>query len=76
MTVSTPMVGRHLVSFRLADLPETIRQRGKDVALRRALRAGDSPFDRFAIGMAADVPSDTVYWVSRAAWDRVMRRRR
>lgn len=60
-----------LTPFRLTDLPETIRQRGKDVALR----AEDNVMERVRIGIAAERPSDRIYWVPTHAYERVMRRR-
>jgi hypothetical protein len=56
------------VSFTLRDLPEQLLQRGKDVALR----AEDNPIRRVEIGMAAERPSATVYWIPAAAFERVV----
>lgn len=67
MSTSPPRRGGGLQPFRLGDVPEGIRLRGKEVALRRE----DSPLERLRIGMAAENPSPRVYWISRAAWERV-----
>ncbi len=69
---ASPAVGRGLRSFRLADVPEHLRLRGKDVAMRRC----DSPFERVAIAVAAERPSSRVYWIPAEAWERVMKQRR
>ena len=64
-----------LVSFRLGDLPEEIRLRAKDRLLRGAdpkLPNLDSLADRVAVGIAAERPSDRVYWIPKPAWERVM----
>jgi hypothetical protein len=63
----SPRNGR-LVSFTLRDLPEKVLQHGKTVAMR----AEDNPIRRVEIGMAAERPSGTVYWIPEAAYRRVV----
>lgn len=63
--------GRGLKAFRLSDIYQIdpgILQRAKAVALKRE----DSFMERVKIGMAAENPSQTVYWIPREAWERVM----
>jgi hypothetical protein len=66
-------VGRTgLKAFRLSDVDPGIRERAKSLALKRE----DSFVERVKIGLAAEQPSDRVYWIPRPAWDRVMGKRR
>lgn len=73
---------RRLKGFRLADVPEGVRLSALDKLLKTPgskdglLLATVTFADRIALGVAATKPSDTVYWVSRSAWDRVMKPRR
>lgn len=60
--------GAVLKAFRLSEVPPDIRERGKAVALKRE----DSFTERLKIGLAAERPSDRVYWISRTAWEKVM----
>jgi hypothetical protein len=66
-----------LRSFRLGDVPESVRLRVLDSLLRTPgtkdgmMVASVSLADRVALGIAAERPSDRVYWVSATAYDRV-----
>jgi hypothetical protein len=59
--------GRHgLKAFRLSDVPPDIRERAK----ARLLKIEPSPVVAVLIGMAADAPSERVYWIPVEAWER------
>lgn len=66
-----------LRSFRLSDVPEGIRLRALDNLLRTdgtrngMMVATYTLSDRIALAIAAERPSDRVYWVSATAYDRV-----
>jgi len=70
-----------LRSFRLGEVPESTRHRALDKLLRThgtqngMLVASYSLADRVALAIAAERPSDRVYWVSAAAYDRVFGKR-
>ncbi len=72
----SPSVGRPgLKAVRLSDIAKTdpgLLERAKNIAMKRE----DSFTERLKIGLAAERPSDAVYWVPRPAWDRVMGKRR
>ena len=77
--MSTSPRGGALVAFRLADIPIEIRLRAKDRLLRASgatdyLPTTDSPIERVRIGIAAETPSDRLYWIRRERWERVMGR--
>lgn len=80
--MSTSPEGRRLKGFRLADVPLRVRQDAYDRLLKTngsadgTLVRSDSPAEFLALGLAAEDPSDRVYWVSSEAWERVMRSRR
>lgn len=61
--------GRGLRPFRLSDLPMKIRKRGVDIAIKRT----NGFYESLEIARVAEHPSDRVYYVSREAWDRVMK---
>jgi hypothetical protein len=65
---TSPRPGGSLRAFRLAEIPEPIRQRGKS----RAILHEDNVIERLRIGLAAERPSDRIYWIPRTAWDKVM----
>ena len=81
MSMSPRMEGRQrLVGFRLSDVPEPVRLSAKDKLLRAEGRdlmvAVTRTFEeRLAIGLAAEQPSDRVYWITREAWDRARQKR-
>lgn len=56
---------RGLKAFRLSDVPPEIRERAKT----RLLKIVDSPTERIMLGVAADAPSDRVYWIPVEAWE-------
>jgi hypothetical protein len=57
---------RGLKAFRLSDVPLDIRYRAKE----RLLKVEPSPTVAVLIGLAADAPSERVYWIPAEAWDR------
>jgi hypothetical protein len=65
--VESPRTGR-LVSFTLRDLPPELLQAGKAVAVKRE----DDPLRALEIGLAAERPSATRYWIPAAAFERVV----
>lgn len=71
---------RRMVSFRLSDIPQEIRQKAVErYAKQMAEDSTDNPLralgDVALVKRAAALPSDRVYWVTAEAWDRVMGRR-
>lgn len=68
MSTPSTVSGRRLTAFRLADIPEKIRDRALSVALRRE----DDFMERLALGAAAQHPSARIYWVPTEAYERVM----
>lgn len=81
MSVSS-IEGRRLKAFRLSEVDIVLRRRAMEAILRTPgsadgmlVAAPNKLGDRLAIGFAVENPSDRVYWVSQAAWDRVMKRR-
>jgi hypothetical protein len=73
--------GRGLRSFRLTDVPQGIRSAALDNLLRTEgssdgmLVPSFSLSERIALGIAADRPSDRVYWVSAEAWEKASKKR-
>ena len=65
---SAPAGGGRLRVFRLTDVPLEVRARHAT----KLLRDENSPLDRVRIGLAIDRPSDRVYAIPLAAWERVM----
>jgi hypothetical protein len=68
---------RRLRAFRLSDVPEPIRLRAKESLLKTVGGSTDGMIvvsvnfsERLAIGIAAERPSERVYWISEAAWAR------
>lgn len=73
--------GRGLRCVRLSEVPESVRFRALDKLL---VTPGSSDgmlvptlgfADRVALGAAAANPSERPYWISRAAYERVMGKR-
>jgi hypothetical protein len=68
-----------LRSFRLSEVPEPTRLRALDNLLTTEgskngmLVPTFSLADRIALAVAAERPSDRIYWVSATAYDRVFR---
>lgn len=80
--MATPhRAGGGLRSFRLSEVPEGVRSAALDNLLRTdgssdgMLVASFTLSERLALGFAAERPSDRVYWVSQAAWDKATRKR-
>lgn len=67
-----------LKGFRLSDVPLDIRLKAKELLLfgngtaDRVVPVVNDPFMRTEIGVVADFPSATVYWISEKAWTKVM----
>ena len=59
-----------LTPFRLADVPPAIRESAKS----RLVKLSDSITERIQIGIAADAPSDRVYWIPTTAWEDAARK--
>ena len=72
--------GGGLHAFRLSDVPEPIREAAVDLLLKTPgssdgiLVSTLDARDRLAIALAARTPSERVYWVSEAAWEKAARR--
>jgi hypothetical protein len=78
MGLASRKSGGGLKSFRLIDVPLTIRLDAKEALLFGNGSADgvvpviNDPVLRTEIGMAADFPSNEVHWVSEKAWAAVM----
>jgi hypothetical protein len=70
MSLVSRSEGQGLQSFRLSDVPFSVRYR----AYERCLKDCDSLRDQIALGIAVNSPSDKVYFVPAKVWDRESRK--
>lgn len=70
MSVVSRSEGRGLRSFRLSDVPFSVRYR----AYERLLPDCENLRDQIALGIAVNSPSDKVYFVPQDVWERESRK--
>lgn len=79
--MSASLSGRRLKSFRLADIPYGVRLDAYDKLIKTdgskdgVLVASRSLSEQVALGIAAEDPSERVYWVPLDAWESATRSR-
>lgn len=78
--LGTSPTGRRLKGFRLADIPEGVRRDAYDKLIKTVdgskdglIVASRSLSEQVALGIAAEAPSERVYWVTQEAWERATR---